>query len=173
MCARRRAQFGAQAEGDYYVTELVQDNETKGKIIAVQISSGDSTTLYERSLEPASSDATIHALSDGRVVVLTELGLVVHTLGDEGVTRTVSVPLDTYELAAFSGDLVVVLTGEKYGDVTPVLIDLGDDTQTEIPPAPGNEQPHYLNVFARCHVDGRESPGDGRRQFGSPRGIAL
>lgn len=130
-------QFGVEVEGDFMVTELVRDGEARGRIIAVQISTGKTIELHTRTLHLAANDPIIHGLSDGRAAVITPSGLLVFDLPNPAPAMTVELPEDTFALTAFKGELVLVSRGIEYLSEGVVLVDLATGASLEIPAPPG------------------------------------
>ena len=156
-------QDGLQVEGDYYVTELIRDGQTRGKVVVVQMSSGRRTTLYER--ESYSGQPIVHGLSGERAIVLADGELRIFDVVGEEPLKTINVAADSTAIVAFRGDRVVLLRVDQFGSERAVLVDIVNEEQFEIPPAPGNSQPFYIDAHLASSglvVSRVEEVGDGR-----------
>ena len=144
-------QCGAQAYGDYFVRERYFDDDS-GRVEAVQISTGERTTIIERSAierrEPLYFQCQ-HILDGQRVMVLRLGELLLFDLAAKSVIWTFDVPAEFNELSAFGGDYAVVssIDTESYEWRADLLIDITTDETIDIPPPPDginfSDGPYY------------------------------
>lgn len=140
-------QFSPQIAGDYYVTELVREERTLGRVVVGEIGTSRRHVIHERTLRPHNSSPSNHLAAGDLAVVLADGNLLVTELSDPDSRRTIAVPECARELIALDHTRAFLeckpASSSSEEASTLVMIDLVTEDVTEFPSAPGHSQPSY------------------------------
>lgn len=128
-----RVQYDTQAVGDYVVAERPTDDDQGSRIVAFQISTGDTVTIQERAVPLGGRYYQVFVLEGQRVVALTDAGLLVYDLAARQIARQINVDPLPEEIYAVGGAWALVSTGATTGTR---LVNLETDEVVTVPAEP-------------------------------------
>ena len=143
-------QISPQIAGDYYVTELVREEGTVGRVVVGKIGVSRRRVIHERALQPHVSTPTNHLAGGDFAAVLIGGDLLVTEVSDPDSQRTIALPACVRRLIALDDTRAFLIceprssSSEEVANL--VMIDLVTEEVTEFPPAPGSGQPSYLDA---------------------------